>query len=186
MNHSVKRRRQALHQTHHHYYLNISVEAVNLSDWRIESNRNFFARIGVLYCGRAFSQPRPDVVMAVAARRQMAPLCDVQFASHSRLSALIQSHSLPETLVPPVLQFLLEHRATSFLHFGLSLADLSAPIHVSSISCKSSLNVFRLVFVGLPGLRLPLSGCQFMATYTGHNAGLFSDTVALAAKYLRR
>ena len=39
MNHSVKRRRQALHQTHHHYYLNISVEAANLSDWRIESNR---------------------------------------------------------------------------------------------------------------------------------------------------
>jgi len=39
MNHSVKRRRQALHQIHHHYYLNISVEAANLSDWRIESNR---------------------------------------------------------------------------------------------------------------------------------------------------
>jgi len=39
MDHSVKRRRQALHQTHHHYYLNISVEAANLSDWRIESNR---------------------------------------------------------------------------------------------------------------------------------------------------
>ena len=39
MNHSVKRSRQALHQTHHHYYLNISVEAANLSDWRIESNR---------------------------------------------------------------------------------------------------------------------------------------------------
>ena len=39
MNHSVKIRRQALHQTHHHYYLNISVEAANLSDWRIESNR---------------------------------------------------------------------------------------------------------------------------------------------------
>ena len=42
MNHSVKKRRQALHQTHHHHYLNISVEAANLSDWRIESNRNFF------------------------------------------------------------------------------------------------------------------------------------------------
>jgi len=39
MNHSVKRRRQALHQTHNHYYLNIRVEAANLSDWRIESNR---------------------------------------------------------------------------------------------------------------------------------------------------
>ena len=39
MDHSVKGRRQALHQTHHHYYLNISVEAANLSDWRIESNR---------------------------------------------------------------------------------------------------------------------------------------------------
>jgi len=39
MNHSVKRRRQALHQTYHHYYLNISVEAANLSDWQIESNR---------------------------------------------------------------------------------------------------------------------------------------------------
>ena len=37
MNHSVKRRRQALHRTHHHYYLNISVEATKLSDWRIES-----------------------------------------------------------------------------------------------------------------------------------------------------
>jgi len=49
MNHSVKRRRQALHQNHHHYYLNISIEAANLSDWRIESNRNFFARIGMLY-----------------------------------------------------------------------------------------------------------------------------------------
>jgi len=42
MIHSVKRRRQALHQTHHHYYLNISVEAANLSHWRIESNGNFF------------------------------------------------------------------------------------------------------------------------------------------------
>jgi len=58
MNHSVQTLRQALHQTHHHYYLNISVEAANLSDWRIESkksiqqresNRNFFARIGMLY-----------------------------------------------------------------------------------------------------------------------------------------
>jgi len=39
MNHSLKRRRQALIQTHHHYYLNISVEAANLSDWRIKSNR---------------------------------------------------------------------------------------------------------------------------------------------------
>jgi len=39
MNHSVKRRRQALHQTHQHYYLNIVVEAANLSDWRIEPNR---------------------------------------------------------------------------------------------------------------------------------------------------
>ena len=39
MNHGVKRRRQALHQTRHHYYLNVSVEAANLSDWRIESNR---------------------------------------------------------------------------------------------------------------------------------------------------
>jgi len=39
MNHSLKRRRQAFHQTHHHYYLNISVEAANLSDWRIESNQ---------------------------------------------------------------------------------------------------------------------------------------------------
>jgi len=39
MNHSIKRRRQALHQNHHHYYLNISLEAANLSDWRIESNR---------------------------------------------------------------------------------------------------------------------------------------------------
>ena len=28
-----------MHQTHHHYYLNISVQATNLSDWRIESNR---------------------------------------------------------------------------------------------------------------------------------------------------
>jgi len=32
-------RSQALHQSHHHYYLNISVQAANLSDWRIESNR---------------------------------------------------------------------------------------------------------------------------------------------------
>ena len=39
MNQSVKRRSQALHQTHHHYYLNISVEAANLSDWRIGKNR---------------------------------------------------------------------------------------------------------------------------------------------------
>ena len=39
MNHSVKRRHQALHQTHHHYYLNISVQATNVSNWRIESNR---------------------------------------------------------------------------------------------------------------------------------------------------
>jgi len=32
----------------HHYYLNIGVQAANLSDCRIESNRNFFARIGML------------------------------------------------------------------------------------------------------------------------------------------
>ena len=51
-----------LHQTHHHYYLNISVEAANLSHWLIESNRKnrfgsenriesklFFTRIGMLY-----------------------------------------------------------------------------------------------------------------------------------------
>ena len=31
------------------YYLNISVQAANLSDCRIEWNRNFFARIGMLY-----------------------------------------------------------------------------------------------------------------------------------------
>ena len=29
-----------LHQTHHHYYLNISVEAADLSDWRIESKKS--------------------------------------------------------------------------------------------------------------------------------------------------
>jgi len=54
MNHSVKRRRQALNQTHRHYYLNISVEAANLSDWRIESNRieTFFARIGPVLASR--------------------------------------------------------------------------------------------------------------------------------------
>jgi len=28
-----------LHQTHHHYYLNISEEAANLSDWRIKSKK---------------------------------------------------------------------------------------------------------------------------------------------------
>jgi len=28
--------------------LNISVEVANLSDWQIESNRSFFARIGML------------------------------------------------------------------------------------------------------------------------------------------
>jgi len=52
MSHSVKRRRQALHQTHHHYYLNISVEAANLSDWRIESKKNYsVARIeSKLFC----------------------------------------------------------------------------------------------------------------------------------------
>ena len=59
----------------------------------------------------------------------------------------------------------------SFLHFGLSPADLFAPIHVSPISCRSSLNVVCQVFIGLPGLRLPLSGCQFTAMY----AGPFSD-----------
>ena len=64
MNHSVKRRRQALHQTHHHYYLNISVEAAKLSDWRIESNRieSFFARIGMLYEREVFL---PAPIMSV-------------------------------------------------------------------------------------------------------------------------
>ena len=70
MNHSVKRRRQALHQTHHHYYLNISVQAANLSDWRIklkkhrfgsdnriESNRNFLPE---LEC----SNPNPNIYTA--------------------------------------------------------------------------------------------------------------------------
>ena len=65
MNHSVKRRRQTLHQTHHHYYLNISVglQAANFTDWRIKSNRKkidsvarieskFFSRIGMLYLMR--------------------------------------------------------------------------------------------------------------------------------------
>ena len=80
-------------------------------------------------------------------------------------------HKLLFCYIREFLQFLLKHRATSFLlHFGLLLADLFAPIHVSSISCRSSLNVVHQVFVGLPGLRLPLSDCQFMAIY----AGLFS------------
>ena len=33
------------HQTHHLYYLNISVQVANLSDWRIESNRNFLPEL---------------------------------------------------------------------------------------------------------------------------------------------
>ena len=63
MAHNEPQRKEALHQTHHNYYLNISVETANLSDWRIESNRknrfgsenriesnqNIFARIGMLY-----------------------------------------------------------------------------------------------------------------------------------------
>ena len=39
------------------YYLNIGVQAANLSDCRIESNRNFFvARIGMLYCSQRGEQ----------------------------------------------------------------------------------------------------------------------------------
>jgi len=84
MNHSVKRRRQALHQTHHHYYLNISVEAANLSDWRIESNRknrfgsenriesnrNFFARIGMLFVPASMHSERhgPASIVSVKLR----------------------------------------------------------------------------------------------------------------------
>jgi len=62
MNHSVKRCREALYQTHHHYYLNISVEAANLLDWRIESNRNFFARIGMLYLVRRVANRWTELV----------------------------------------------------------------------------------------------------------------------------
>ena len=59
-------------------------------------------------------------------------------------------------------------RAFSISVCRCSLADLFAPIHVNPISCKPSLNVVvRQVFVGLPSLRLPLSGCQFMAIYAG-------------------
>jgi len=76
MNHSVKTRRHALHQTHHHYYLNISVEAANLSDWRIESNRiesklfcpNWNALISITPAHRSVPAPRPP-----APRSALAP-----------------------------------------------------------------------------------------------------------------
>jgi len=88
MNHSVKRRRQALHQTHHHYYLNISVQSANLSDCRIESNGknrfgsenriesklfrpNWNARLLVRLClPRLASQLRRAAGLLLWARRQ--------------------------------------------------------------------------------------------------------------------
>ena len=59
MNHRLKRRRQALHQTHHHYYLNISLEAANLSDWRIESKKsnNQFGSENLIESNRNFFCP---------------------------------------------------------------------------------------------------------------------------------
>ena len=88
MNHSVKRRRQALHQTHHHYYLNISVQSANLSDCRFESNGknrfgsenriesklfrpNWNARLLVRLClPRLASQLRRAAGLLLWARRQ--------------------------------------------------------------------------------------------------------------------
>ena len=42
------------------------------------------------------------------------------------------------------LQFLLEHRATSFLHFGQSLADLFAPIHAGIDMKQNYVTVTRV------------------------------------------
>ena len=79
MNHSVKRRRQALHQTYHHYYLNISVETAKLSDWRIESNRNFF--LPELEC---------STVQALSvARKRCGSLPEHQHSPSHRLTALL-------------------------------------------------------------------------------------------------
>jgi len=72
MNHSVKRTRQALHQTHHHYYLNISVEAANLSDWRIGSKKiDSVARIESklflpeLECSSSYRPTRQNYLVAL-------------------------------------------------------------------------------------------------------------------------
>ena len=73
MNHSVKRRRQALHQTHHHYYLNISVEAAILSDWRIESNRkNRFGSENRIESNRNFFCPNWNALQYTSGARNDA------------------------------------------------------------------------------------------------------------------
>jgi len=46
-----------------------------------------------------------------------------------------------------------------------STEGLFAPIHVSPISCRSSLNAVRQVFDGLPGLRLPFWGISDTVFY---------------------
>ena len=88
MNHSVKRRRQALHQTHHHYYLNISVEAANLSDCRIESNRkNRFGSENRIESNRNFFCPNWNALLDTSACTQVDARCDKLSKVVNRTSA---------------------------------------------------------------------------------------------------
>ena len=72
------------------YYLNISVQAANLSDCRIESNRNFFARIGMLYYWVVLYVQRPHsatgfIIHCSAEHQLQAVLTELLHCSRSAI-----------------------------------------------------------------------------------------------------
>ena len=125
MNHSVERRLQALHQTHHHYYLNITVEAANLSDWRIDSNRieTFFTRIGMLYSpGQILVMLAPrclngSAAPAYSSLQLASPLREVTYkmASHSVICHPADVTFSPVPPAKPVLDLAISERCKAEL-----------------------------------------------------------------------
>ena len=77
--------------------------------------------------------------------------------------SFIQSLTLRFRKTYLVCLFLSEHQAMRSLHLSWSLAILRAPCHLTPISSRSSLNVLRHVFFGLPNFLLPSSGTQYIA-----------------------
>jgi len=75
------------------YYLNISVQAANLSDYRIESNQNFFARIGMLY--HRHQPPLPALGYELSPSHSRARVrTDTQSATTGDLSLSLAAASL--------------------------------------------------------------------------------------------
>jgi len=61
--------------------------------------------------------------------------------------------------------------ATRLFHRLRSLAILRTPLQLTRISCRSSWNVCRQVFLGRPLLLLPPSGSHYIAILAGLSGG---------------